>query len=98
MKKKNSKGFYTWSNIIPRIAITIYLAMYSTKYFDISIVKPWIAASDSTLRIIAIFIAYILSNFITTRWIKYHKTIKASYIINAIIFILIILYGGKNGR
>lgn len=93
--KKKYKGFYTWRNIIPRMAFTMYLAMYSTKYLDVEIIKPWLGGvSDNTLRIMVIFIAYILSCFITTQWIKYHKVIKIVYIINAIIFLLIMLYGG----
>lgn len=90
MKKQRSKGFYTWGNIIPKIAFTLYLAMYSSRYMDISMLKPWIDINNNTLRIMVIFIAYILSNFITTKNVKYHKTIKWTYFINAIIFLFII--------
>ncbi|SHG94283.1 hypothetical protein [Tepidibacter thalassicus] len=96
MTRKSSKRFYNkkgiyFSKVIPKLSITLYLSIYSIYYFDVNILKSYLPLSDEMLRVLSVLIAYILSSYIVTKNLKNHKTIKLTYMINFIVFIIVLL-------
>lgn len=77
--------------MIPGLSVTLYLSIYSIYYLDVSIFEKYINLNDDILRIVSILTAYILSGYISTKNIKDHKNIKLTYMINFIVFIVILV-------
>ncbi|MEJ8555475.1 hypothetical protein [Tepidibacter sp. Z1-5] len=96
-RKRNSKKNNATRNInylnkmIPGLAVTLYLSIYSIYYLDVSIFEKYVNLNDDILRIVCILTAYILSGYISTKNIKDHKNIKLTYVINFIVFIVILV-------
>lgn len=84
-----NKNLYILQKIMHRLPVALYLAIYSVYSFDLEKIRPWLRLDNTTLRIMVIFIAYIIAGYLTTIRIKYHKHIKLIYFLNALLFILI---------
>ncbi|WP_099189300.1 hypothetical protein [Tepidibacter mesophilus] len=91
--KKNSAGnnINYLNKMIPGLSVTLYLSIYSIYYLDVSIFEKYINLNEDILRIVCVLTAYILSGYISTINIKNHKNIKLTYMINFIVFIVILV-------
>lgn len=91
-KKNNvAKNINYLNKMIPGLAVTLYLSIYSIYYLDVSIFEKYVSLNDDILRIACILSAYILSGYISTKNIRDHKSIKLTYMINFIVFIVILM-------
>ncbi len=92
-RKRNNaaKNINYLNKMIPGLAVTLYLSIYSIYYLDVSIFEKYVNLNDDVLRIVCILTAYILSGYISTKNIKDHKNIKLTYVINFIVFIIILV-------
>ncbi|WP_293665842.1 hypothetical protein [Tepidibacter sp.] len=90
-KNNTSKKINYLNKMIPGLSVTLYLSIYSIYYLDVSIFEKYINLSHDILRIVSILTAYILSGYISTKNIKDHKNIKLTYMINFIVFIIILV-------
>ncbi|SHJ45334.1 hypothetical protein [Tepidibacter formicigenes] len=89
--RRNSKKQYYFQKIISKLSVTLYLSIYSIYYFDVNILKRYLNLSDEILRALSVLIAYILSGYIINKDVKNYKIIKLTYIINFIVFIIVLL-------